>query len=140
MSYYLRCNETDPDFSQISGWKFDDLAVTIQQRSCEALLLAGHTEEAGESVLRMVGREVSMSESLKTWVPGELSLCPFASHLEFQYRFRATMSFCTEKRSQGELCDPRPQQCFIPNDAIIERVGEIKTVGWVVERCVGFRR
>ena len=97
MSYYLRCNETDPDFSQISGWKFDDLAVTIQQRSCEALLLAGHTEEAGESVLRMVGREVSMSESLKTWVSGELSPCPFASHLDFQYRFLATMPFCTEK-------------------------------------------
>ena len=60
------------DLSQISGWKFDELAITIQQRFCEALFAAGRTKEAGEFVLRLVNQEVDMMEPMKTWVSGEL--------------------------------------------------------------------
>ena len=51
---------------------FDDLAVTIQQRSCEALFEARRIKEAGVSVLRMVDHEVNMTKSVKTWAAGKL--------------------------------------------------------------------
>lgn len=39
---------------QISGWKFDDIGIKIQQRLCEALFAAGRTKKAGESLLNIV--------------------------------------------------------------------------------------
>ena len=73
--------------SQISGWTFDDLAITIQQRLCESLFVVGRTKEAGESALRMVGGEIDMSESIKTWVSGEPSFYHSTTHLNFATGF-----------------------------------------------------
>ncbi|KAF8555063.1 TPR-like protein [Imleria badia] len=58
-------------FSLISGWKFDDLAITIQRQLCEALCAAGRRKEAAELVLKMVKtfrQEVYMSETLTKWI------------------------------------------------------------------------
>ena len=59
---------------QISGWKFDDLSITIQQRVCEALYASGRTNEGGESLLKIVNtfdEEVYMNGSITKWVSGE---------------------------------------------------------------------
>ncbi|KAF8126560.1 hypothetical protein EV363DRAFT_1434140 [Boletus edulis] len=40
--------------SVISGWRFDDLGITIRQRLCEALYAAGRTMDAGKSLLELV--------------------------------------------------------------------------------------
>ncbi|KAF8129237.1 quinon protein alcohol dehydrogenase-like superfamily, partial [Boletus edulis] len=40
--------------SLISGWRFDDLDITIRQRLCEALYAAGRTMDAGKSLLELV--------------------------------------------------------------------------------------
>ena len=59
---------------QISGWKFDDLGITIRQRLCEALYAAGRTKEAGESLLKMVNtfdEAVYTSGPIIKWVSGE---------------------------------------------------------------------
>ena len=58
--------------AQVSGWRFDDLTITIQRRLCEALFAVGRTKEAGESVLRMMDQEVNRTEPIKAWVSGEL--------------------------------------------------------------------
>ncbi|KAF8139668.1 WD40-repeat-containing domain protein [Boletus edulis] len=55
--------------SLISGWKFDELDITLQQCLCKALYAAGHTKEAGESLLTMINTidgEVYMRRS--SWV------------------------------------------------------------------------
>ena len=65
------CVEIDPEFLQITGWNFDGLAITIQQRLCEALIAAGRAKEAGESILRMVDQQINTTEPIKTWVSGE---------------------------------------------------------------------
>ena len=67
------CIDTDSSFLQISGWTFDDLAITIKQRLCEALLGADRVKEACESVLRMVDEEIKL---VKTWVFGKPKSCP----------------------------------------------------------------
>ena len=67
--------------SQISGWKFDELAITIQLRLCEVLLSVGRTKEAGESVLRIVEQGVSKTESIKTCVSGELLFSVFSCYI-----------------------------------------------------------
>ncbi|KAF8555002.1 hypothetical protein OG21DRAFT_1603126 [Imleria badia] len=57
--------------SLISGWKFDNLDLTVRRQLCEALYAAGRTGDAGESLLRMVNalnKEVYMSESIANWV------------------------------------------------------------------------
>ncbi|KAF8129217.1 hypothetical protein EV363DRAFT_1169374 [Boletus edulis] len=61
--------------SLISGWRFDDLAITIRQRLCEALYAAGHTMDAGKSLLELVdtvGDDVRMSVSMAEWISGKL--------------------------------------------------------------------
>jgi len=40
--------------SQVSGWKFDDLGITIRQRLCEVLVAAGREKAASEVVLETV--------------------------------------------------------------------------------------
>ena len=45
----------------------------IQQRSCEALFVAGRIKEAGESVLRVVERKTNMTKPIDAWVVGEQS-------------------------------------------------------------------
>ncbi|KAN0101193.1 hypothetical protein V8E55_001177, partial [Tylopilus felleus] len=62
----------------ISGWKFDNLAITIRHELCEALHGAGHTKEAGEAVLEIVhafGDEVYRSECLTKWVSAFRERC-----------------------------------------------------------------
>ncbi|KAF8553229.1 TPR-like protein [Imleria badia] len=57
--------------SLISGWMFDDLDITVQQRLCEALYAAGHINEAGESLLNIVNtvdEDVCMTEPIVSWV------------------------------------------------------------------------
>jgi hypothetical protein len=59
----------------MSGWKFDDLDITIRQCLCEALFAAGRRNEAGESLLEIVSgvdEALYTREPLATWVPGEL--------------------------------------------------------------------
>ena len=82
---FLLCIEIDPAPTKISGWVFDDLAITIQQHLCEALFAADRTKEAGESVLRLVERLVdggiNMTRSIKSWVSGEPVLYAIAATL-----------------------------------------------------------
>ncbi|KAF8549281.1 TPR-like protein [Imleria badia] len=64
--------------SLISGWKFDGLGIVIQQRLCEALFAARRTNEAGESLLKMVhtmDKEVGMSGSIAEWVADVTRQC-----------------------------------------------------------------
>ena len=81
---------------QISGWKFDDLDITISQRLCEALYAAGRTNEAGESLLEIVhsvDEEVYMRGPITTWVSGGLcSTYSPAMYSKFHRRFLETMS------------------------------------------------
>ena len=77
----LRLIEISHLLCQISGWKFDDLNITIQRRLCEALYAAGRTNEGGESLLKMVNtfdEEVYVSGSITKWVSGES--IPHQSH------------------------------------------------------------
>ena len=62
---------------QISGWKFDDLGITIRQRLCEALYAAGRTSRGCEVVLEMektFGKEVYTSKPVTSWVSGDSAL------------------------------------------------------------------
>ena len=67
---------------QISGWRFDNLDVTIRQRLCEALYAAGRTKDAGESLLKLVNtfdEEANMSEPIAAWISGEFTFtCLFS--------------------------------------------------------------
>ncbi|KAH0838810.1 WD40-repeat-containing domain protein [Lanmaoa asiatica] len=57
--------------SLISGWKFDDLAITTRQRLCEALYAAGFMRDASENLLDMVNtfdEEVYASKPITNWV------------------------------------------------------------------------
>ena len=62
MGYHLR---------QISGWRFDDLAITFQRGFCEVLYAAGRTMEAGESLLTVVDKEVDITRPITMWLTGE---------------------------------------------------------------------
>ncbi|KAF8550490.1 hypothetical protein OG21DRAFT_1513946 [Imleria badia] len=63
-----------PDLSAISlisGWKFDELDITVQQHLCDALYAAGRRNDATESLLKMVNtldEAVYMSGPLIKWV------------------------------------------------------------------------
>ena len=75
------CTESDRYLWQISGWKFDNLGVTIQLQLCEAHYAAGHTKRAGETVLEIAksfGDEMFTSNGLSKWVCGELILHPYS--------------------------------------------------------------
>jgi tetratricopeptide (TPR) repeat protein len=59
---------------QISGWKFDDLDITVRQRLSEALYAAGRIKDAGESLLNIVNtvdEDVYMTGAIITWVSGK---------------------------------------------------------------------
>jgi len=62
---------------QVSGWKFNDLSITVRQRLSEALCAAGRTSEGGEVVLEMAkafGKEIYASKPIANWVSGEFPL------------------------------------------------------------------
>ncbi|KAG8216354.1 hypothetical protein J3R82DRAFT_6433 [Butyriboletus roseoflavus] len=64
--------------SLISGWKFDDLGIRIQQRLCEALCLAGRTKEGGEALLKMVNtfdEEINTCGHITKWVSDFTQQC-----------------------------------------------------------------
>ena len=64
----------------MSGWKFDNLHITVWQRLCEALHVAGRRKDADESLLEMVNnfeKEVYTSEPITKWVSGVSILYPF---------------------------------------------------------------
>ena len=62
----------------MSGWRFDNLHITVRQRLCEALYIAGRGKDAEESLLEMVNsfEEVYTSELITKWVSGESILYP----------------------------------------------------------------
>ena len=67
----------------MSGWKFDNLHITVRQRLCEALYVAGHRKDAAKSLLEMVNsfdKQVYTIELITKWVSGELILYPLAFH------------------------------------------------------------
>ena len=70
-----------PYLWQISGWKFHELAITIQLWLCKVLLSVSHTKEACKSVLHIVKQGVSMRESIKTCVYGELLFSVFFHYI-----------------------------------------------------------
>ena len=67
----------------MSGWKFDSLQITVQQRLCEALYAAGRRKDADESLLEIANsfdKEVYTSELIK-WISGESILYPLVFHV-----------------------------------------------------------
>ena len=120
---------------QISGWKFDDLTVTIQQRLCEALFAADRIKEAGEAVLRIVDQEGNMTKLVETWVSGELiPYLPFQcrrDHLlsDFKYRCRSKLEDLGDSAAIAELHDEAISQytaaLFLglpsPQDLLVKR-------------------
>lgn len=66
---------------QMSGWKFNELQITVRQRLCEALYAARRTKDSSEALLEMLNtfdEEIYMSAPITQWVSGEwLQLCRF---------------------------------------------------------------
>ena len=85
----------------MSGWKFDNLHITIRQRLCEALYASGRKEAARESLLELVntfGEEVYTTESIAKWVSRESILFPFVFRgFELFYRLYRTMPLGARK-------------------------------------------
>jgi hypothetical protein len=72
---YCTIFKTARNLEQISGWKFDDLAITVRRRLCEALYAAGRINEAGEALLNIVNtvdEAFYMAEPIVTWLTGRL--------------------------------------------------------------------
>ena len=68
----------------MSGWKCDNLHITVRQRLCEVLYVAGRRKDAEESLLEMANsfdEEVYMSEVVTKWVSGESILYPLVFHV-----------------------------------------------------------
>ena len=68
----------------MSGWNFDKLHITVRQRLCEALYVAGRRKDADESLLEMANsfqEEVYASELITKWVSGESILYPLVFHV-----------------------------------------------------------
>ena len=68
----------------MSGWKFDNFHITVRQRLCEALYVAGRRKDADKSLLEMVSsfdQEVYTNELTTKWVSGELTLYPLVFHV-----------------------------------------------------------
>ena len=67
----------------MSGWKCDNLYITVRQRLCEALYIAGRRKDAEESLLELVNNfeEVYTRELIAKWVSGELILYPLVFHV-----------------------------------------------------------
>ena len=93
---------THDRIQQMSGWKFDDLHITVRQRLCEALYAGGRKVAARESFLELVntfGEQVYTTEP--KWVSREsilylLVFCRF----DLFYRLYRTMPLRTRKRRQ----------------------------------------
>ena len=69
----FQCIEIARNLEQISGWKFDELNMTVRQRLCDALHAAGRIEEAGKALLNTVNffdQGVYMAEPVITWLSG----------------------------------------------------------------------
>ncbi|KAF8548319.1 hypothetical protein OG21DRAFT_1489483 [Imleria badia] len=95
-----------PDLSAISlisGWKFDGVDITIQQHMCDAFYAAGRTQDASESLLKMVNTlddAVYMSGPIIKWVSGEFMFNPF------DYRaFEPLRIDCTHRYLSAPECD-----------------------------------
>ena len=70
----LKSTQTVRNIWQVSGWKFDDLAITVRQRLCEALYTAGRIKEAGECLLAIVNtvdEDVYMTGPFVAWMSGK---------------------------------------------------------------------
>ena len=68
----------------MSGWKFDNLHITVRQRLCEALYAASRMKDADKSLLEMVNsfdEEVYTSEPITKWVSSESILYPLVFHV-----------------------------------------------------------
>ena len=68
----------------MSGWKFDNLHITIWQRLCEVLYVAGRRKDADKYLLEMVNsfeKEVYKSELITKWVSGESIQYPLVFHV-----------------------------------------------------------
>ena len=67
----------------MSGWKCDDLHITVRQHICEALYVAGRRKDADEYLLEMVNSfdEVYTSELITKWVSGESILYLLVFHV-----------------------------------------------------------
>ena len=82
----------------MSGWKFDNLHITVRQHICQALYLAGRRKDAAESLLEMVNsfdEEVYTSELITKWVSGESILYPLATYSKLLCRLYPPMSLCS---------------------------------------------
>ena len=76
----LQCVDTHNHPPQISGWNFDNLTITIQQRLCEAFYIANRAKEASNGILEIVGalrEEACVSGPTTEWLIGELMVYPF---------------------------------------------------------------
>jgi hypothetical protein len=75
--------EISRQLCQISGWKFDNLDITIGQRLCEALFATDRTKDAGKSFFELVNtfdEEVYMSGPITEWISSEFTFtCLFSS-------------------------------------------------------------
>ena len=83
----LQCIKIAHQFGQMSGWKFDNLDVTIRLCLCEALYAVDRTRDAGESFLELVdtfSEKVYMSGPITEWISGEFTFtCLFSSFKRF---------------------------------------------------------
>lgn len=64
----------------MSGWKFDDLRITVWKRLCEALYAAGLEKDSIEDLLEMTNtfdKEIYTSEPMTKWVSGVSMPYPF---------------------------------------------------------------
>ena len=64
-------------FSQISGWKFENLGTTIQQHMCKALNTAGRAEEAVQcfhETVKALGGETNLCGETLEWAQSELDM------------------------------------------------------------------
>ncbi|KAN0082753.1 hypothetical protein V8E55_008548 [Tylopilus felleus] len=71
-------SRVDDLIAMISGWKFDDLHITIRQCLCDALYRAGRTLDAVERFRKMtseLGEETSWHDEHRKWASGFRKRC-----------------------------------------------------------------
>ena len=130
--------ESTHTLSWISGWKFDTLNITIQQRLCEALYSARRTEDAGESLLMLVNtfKEVYMRQDVVEWISGEFSLVDLGTLHSVPSRFHATMSLHFRKQWGPS---PTPSRSDASRwHTTSAGVGESNAAVLLLERCLGY--
>lgn len=104
------CTPTCPAHNtrKVSGWNFDGVDITIHQRLCEALYVAGRVKDASDILLKMVNtfdEEVCMSGPIAKWISGALILI---------VRFRSIQHFSADSTQQ---CLSTPPNDCVPNAA-----------------------